>query len=102
MTHHLSGKKVAFLLTSQYEDSELTSPWDAVIEAGFTEARVRHHGDIARIEVPVADVARLAERGVRDAIVRGVLAAGYRYATLDLAGLQSGAFTLTVIGRRND
>nr|NLD40167.1 type 1 glutamine amidotransferase [Actinomycetales bacterium] len=34
MTHHLSGKKVAFLLTSQYEDSELTSPWDAVVEAG--------------------------------------------------------------------
>jgi len=30
----LDGKKVAFLLTNGYEDSELTSPWDAVIEAG--------------------------------------------------------------------
>lgn len=30
----LSGKKVAFLLTNGYEDSELTSPWDAVIGAG--------------------------------------------------------------------
>nr|NLD41089.1 ATP-dependent sacrificial sulfur transferase LarE [Actinomycetales bacterium] len=91
------GTPVTPELLRQIDDAE-----DAVIEAGFTEARVRHHGDIARIEVPVADVARLAERGVRDAIVRGVLAAGYRYATLDLAGLQSGAFTLTVIGRRND
>ena len=30
----LSGKKVAFLLTNGYEDSELTSPWDAIIGAG--------------------------------------------------------------------
>ncbi|MDO5736372.1 MAG: type 1 glutamine amidotransferase domain-containing protein [Propionibacteriaceae bacterium] len=30
----LTGKKVAFLLTNGYEDSELTSPWDAVIGAG--------------------------------------------------------------------
>ncbi len=30
----LDGKKVAFLLTNGYEDSELTSPWDAVTEAG--------------------------------------------------------------------
>ncbi|MDO5495956.1 MAG: type 1 glutamine amidotransferase domain-containing protein [bacterium] len=36
MTHHLSDKKVAFLTTDQYEDSELTSPWEAVEEAGAT------------------------------------------------------------------
>ena len=30
----LDGKKVAFLLTNGFEDSELTSPWDAVTEAG--------------------------------------------------------------------
>ncbi|QDO89015.1 type 1 glutamine amidotransferase [Ornithinimicrobium ciconiae] len=30
----LDGKKVAFLLTNGYEDSELTSPWEAVTEAG--------------------------------------------------------------------
>lgn len=30
----LNGKKVAFLLTDGFEDSELTSPWDAVTEAG--------------------------------------------------------------------
>lgn len=30
----LDGKKVAFLLTNGYEDSELTSPWEAVIDAG--------------------------------------------------------------------
>lgn len=31
---HLTGKKVAFLTTSQYEDVELTSPWEAVVNAG--------------------------------------------------------------------
>lgn len=34
MTNTLSGKKVAFLLTDGYEDSELTSPWQAVTDAG--------------------------------------------------------------------
>ncbi|WP_130013688.1 type 1 glutamine amidotransferase domain-containing protein [Serinicoccus sediminis] len=32
----LDGKTVAFLLTDDFEDSELTSPWDAVVEAGGT------------------------------------------------------------------
>ncbi len=36
MSHHLTGKKVAFLLTDGYEDSELTSPWEAVSSAGAT------------------------------------------------------------------
>jgi protease I len=34
MTDTLSGKKVAFLLTDGFEDSELTSPWQAVTDAG--------------------------------------------------------------------
>ncbi|MGO4689435.1 type 1 glutamine amidotransferase domain-containing protein [Glaciibacter sp. 2TAF33] len=36
----LSGKRVAFLLTNGYEDSELTSPWDAVAQAGGTPVLV--------------------------------------------------------------
>lgn len=33
-TQNLNGKKVAFLVTNGYEDSELTSPWTAVVDAG--------------------------------------------------------------------
>ena len=33
-TQDLSGKRVAFLLTDGYEDTELTSPWTAVLDAG--------------------------------------------------------------------
>jgi protease I len=36
----LTGKRVAFLLTDGFEDSELTSPWQAVTEAGATAALV--------------------------------------------------------------
>ena len=57
---------------------------------GFAELRVRHHGDIARIEVPVADLARVL--AARESVVAAVTAAGYRWATLDLAGFRSGGF----------
>jgi len=36
----LNGKKVAFLLTNGFEDSELTSPWEAVTQAGATATLV--------------------------------------------------------------
>jgi protease I len=39
-TTELSGKRVAFLLTNGYEDSELTSPWEAVAAAGGTPVLV--------------------------------------------------------------
>ena len=55
---------------------------------GFHELRVRHDGDVARIEVPVADLATVAER--HDEVVAAVQAAGYKRVTLDLEGLRSG------------
>ena len=61
---------------------------------GLADLRVRHHGEIARIEVPAVDVARVAADPLRKAAVDAVRAAGFRYVALDLAGIQSGAFTL--------
>lgn len=55
---------------------------------GFGELRVRHHDDLARIEVPADRLADVV--GARDAVVDAVRAAGYRWVTLDLAGLRSG------------
>ena len=55
---------------------------------GFPELRVRHHDELARIEVPADRIAGVAER--RDEVVAAVAAAGYRWVTLDLAGLRSG------------
>lgn len=62
----------------------------AVHAAGIASCRVRHHGDVARIEVPLDDLATLVAPGVREAIVAGVRAAGYRYVALDLGGYVSG------------
>jgi len=60
----------------------------ALHDLGFTTLRVRHYGDVARIEVPIADLSRIIE--LRQSIVDSVRRAGYRYVTLDLEGLRSG------------
>ena len=56
---------------------------------GFEVLRVRDHGDIARIEVPLEDVVRAA--GLAHSIGEGLRALGFRYVTLDLAGFRSGS-----------
>ena len=55
---------------------------------GFRELRVRHYGDLARIELPTHDLAHAISR--RDEVVAAVRSAGYRYVTLDLEGFRSG------------
>lgn len=60
----------------------------ALRELGFTDLRVRHHGDTARVEVPADELTAAAGQASR--IVELLEAIGYRYVTLDLAGLRSG------------
>ncbi len=55
---------------------------------GFGALRVRHYGDLARIELPLEDLGRAID--MRDEIVTAVRGAGYRYVTVDLEGLRSG------------
>lgn len=55
---------------------------------GFADVRVRHYGDLARVELPPADLDRCMVR--RGDVVAAVRSAGYRYVTLDLQGLRSG------------
>ena len=71
----------------------------AVRALGFADARVRHHGDIARVELPVADLARAVSDEIRLDLLRAVRAPGFRFVVLDLAGIQSGAFTLPLVSR---
>jgi uncharacterized protein len=59
-------------------------------DMGFRELRVRHHGETARIEVPLEQLARLVEPPVRARIVDGLKALGFRWVVLDLDGLRSG------------
>jgi len=55
---------------------------------GYRELRVRHHEQLARIEVPADRIAEVAAR--RDEVVAAVTAVGYRWVALDLMGLRSG------------
>ncbi len=55
---------------------------------GYRGFRVRHHDEIARIEMPAEQLA--GAFADRDVIVAGVKAAGYRFVTIDLEGYQSG------------
>jgi pyridinium-3,5-biscarboxylic acid mononucleotide sulfurtransferase len=58
---------------------------------GFRQLRVRHHGDIARIEVEPQDIARLVEPEMRSKVATEFRALGYLYVTLDLEGYMSGS-----------
>ncbi|GAA1146936.1 ATP-dependent sacrificial sulfur transferase LarE [Ornithinicoccus hortensis] len=73
----------------------------AVRGLGFTDCRVRHHGDIARLELTPEELVRAVAPDTRDALVRGVRDAGFRFVTLDLMGIQSGAFTLPLVAVRH-
>lgn len=59
---------------------------------GLRELRVRYHkGDLARIEVPLAGLPRLASAELRESLAREFRALGFKFITLDLEGLRSGS-----------
>jgi pyridinium-3,5-biscarboxylic acid mononucleotide sulfurtransferase len=61
---------------------------------GFSELRVRHHGEVARLELPASELRRVVSDPLRGQVERAVRSAGFRFIALDLTGIQSGAFTL--------
>lgn len=68
-------------------------------ELGFRDLRVRFHEQIARIEVPAGELARLIEPGVREAVVRRFREIGFIYVTMDLMGFRSGSLNEVIFKR---
>ena len=68
------------------EDAE-----EAIRALGFRVLRVRHHGDVARVELGRDEMARAIEPDVAAAIDRALRALGFRYVTLDLKGYRLGS-----------
>lgn len=58
---------------------------------GFRVCRVRHHDDLARIELGRAELSRALEPEMSAALVRELKAIGYRYVTIDLQGYRTGS-----------
>lgn len=63
----------------------------ALKDLGFMNVRVRHHGTVARIEVPRDDVPALVD--IRDEVVERLKRLGFVYVTADLQGLRSGSMS---------
>ena len=68
--------------------SQVTRAESALRALGLHQLRVRHHGDTARVEVAVEEMAHLLAR--RAAVADALHDAGYRYVTMDLDGFRSG------------
>ena len=84
------GVAITPQLLRQIEKAE-----DVLADLGFRQFRVRHHGEIARIELPLEDLERALSHQAE--IVSGIQAAGYRFVTLDLAGFRSGSLATVPI-----
>ena len=72
---------------------------EVVAGLGFTQYRVRFHGDLARIEVPVAEIGRLADDDLREKLLDGVCGAGFRFVTVDLSGYARGSSNPLAMGK---
>ena len=59
-------------------------------KAGFEQVRIRHHGNIARIEVPPGDIKRLLDPELRNRIAKALCRLGWQYSTVDLEGYSTG------------
>ncbi len=69
-------------------------------ELGFNECRVRHHRNLARIEVPAGEIERLANAELRARIDARFRELGYQYVTLDLRGFRSGSMNEVLLGEK--
>jgi uncharacterized protein len=76
----------------QVEDAE-----EVLHSMGISQVRVRHHNDIARIEVLAEDLQSLFKAGITHKIIKRFKKLGYTYITLDLAGYRTGSLNEMLI-----
>jgi uncharacterized protein len=85
------GTRITPALLHQVQEAE------AVLhQLGLVEVRVRHHGSVARLEVPRTDFPVVLKHA--EEIVRKMKALGFTYVTLDMEGFRSGSLN-EVLGR---
>jgi uncharacterized protein len=80
------GRAVTVENLAQVEQAE-----DALHALGFTRVRVRHHGDLARIEIAREDLSRALTLVMLDAMTEALRPIGFLYVTLDTQGYRSGS-----------
>ena len=65
-------------------------------EQGFSQVRVRVHGNIARIEIPPHQFDKVLANQARERMVASLMSLGFTYVTLDLLGYNSGSMEATI------
>jgi uncharacterized protein len=85
------GRTVTREVLEQVERGE-----ESLRELGFREFRVRHHGELARVEIARAELPRALTMEMLDAITAELKRAGFQYVTLDAAGFRSGSMNVVL------
>jgi pyridinium-3,5-biscarboxylic acid mononucleotide sulfurtransferase len=80
------GRPVTREVLEQVERSE-----ESLRRLGFREFRVRHHGELARVEIARTELPRALAMDMLDAITNELRQAGFKYVTLDTGGFRSGS-----------
>jgi uncharacterized protein len=85
------GRTVTREVLEQVERGE-----ESLRQLGFREFRVRHHGELARIEIARTELPRALTMEMLDAITAELRKAGFQYVTLDAAGFRSGSMNVVL------
>jgi uncharacterized protein len=80
------GRTVTREVLEQVERAE-----ESMRQLGFRELRVRHHGELARVEIARNELPRALSMEMLDAITAALRQAGFQYVTLDCTGFRSGS-----------
>ena len=80
------GRAVTREVLDQVEKAE-----ESLRQLGFRELRVRHHGELARVEIARAELPRALTMEMLGAITAALKLAGFQYVTLDCSGFRSGS-----------
>jgi pyridinium-3,5-biscarboxylic acid mononucleotide sulfurtransferase len=80
------GRTVTREVLGQIEQAE-----ESLRQMGFRELRVRHHGELARVEIARGELERALTMQMMDAITLALKKAGFKYVALDCQGFRSGA-----------
>lgn len=85
------GEKITRQKLSMVEAAE-----QVLLDLGFKQVRVRHHGEIARIEVAPAERIAFLKEGVMESVDEALKKIGFSYSALDLKGYRTGSMNETL------
>jgi uncharacterized protein len=85
------GTKITKDLLLKIDDAE-----SVLKNLGFNQVRVRHHGNIARIEIPSKDMKKILGSEIKSMVVKSLKKLGYIYITLDIEGYATGSMNKTL------